>query len=105
VITSLITIVMAPISGDRPPQREVGEQYAEFWGVKVHFRGLAGRLEPDSLHFLALKTGRAPSRAPRNALWHPLQGPRIRELADGRPRDGEFGPSSPPFLMSKTPSF
>ena len=97
MITTLITIVMAPISGDRPPQRGVVEQYAEFWGVNVHFRGLAGRLEPDSLHFSSLKAGRAPSRGPRNALWHPLHGPRIRELADRRPRDGKLGPSSPPF--------
>lgn len=82
---------------------EVVGRYAEFRGVNVHFWGPAGRLEPDSLPFSSLEAGRAPSSKPRNALWHPLRCFRIRELADGDPRDSKLGPSSPPFGHRKSP--
>jgi hypothetical protein len=72
-------------------------QYAEFQGVNVHFWGLADRLEPDSLPFSSLEADRAPSSRPRNALWHPLRCFRIRELANGDPRDSKLRSPSPPF--------
>ena len=97
MITTLITIVMAPISAIDLFSGGVGEQYAEFRGGESSVLGLAGRLEPDSLPFSSLEAGRAPSSRPRNALWHPLRRFRIRELANGDPRDSKLRPSSPHF--------
>jgi hypothetical protein len=97
VITTLITIIARQFPAIDLLNGGVVEQYAEFRGVNVHFWGLAGRLEPDSLLFSSLEAGRAPSSRPRNALWRPLRCFRIRELANGDPRDSKFRSQSPPF--------
>lgn len=104
MITIVITISEREFPAIDIRNEGVVEQYAEFRGVNLQFWGLAGRLEPDSLHFSSLEAGRAPSSRPRNALWHPLRCFRIRELADGDPRDSKLRPSSPP-LGHRKPRF
>jgi hypothetical protein len=73
----------------------VDGQCADFRGNMSRFSRMTGRLEAGLLHFSPLNMARAPSSGPRNALWRPLPGLRIRELADEVLLDGKFRPSSP----------